>query len=373
MDIKSPNIILIGGMPGNGKSTLSINLHKNIQYSHLLHSDIFFYDMPDIDNISPICCIYTYCNKPEFNYAKFLNIIVTKINKIIDDNIYINSIILDGYVFYKFKNFEKDLEKQFKNVYYLQSTKTHTGFNIEYNNNIICENSFSEDLNIDGLILEQIKNKIYNKEKLIKDIKYQTFDFHNVQKDSNSQNKLLKSNLLNIDLSNKTVMDIGCNSGYFCFKFAEKNAKTIYGIDNNKMFLEQAYEINKCFYNFNNIIFKNDNFFDIKFDTKFDLIFCASVYHYFSNEQKVSFFKKCYELLNKNGILVIEIELYPENSESKLYEYPRGDNSILTYPSLLFIQNTISSLFNIKTYNESVKQSGSAFNRYFFLLEKINS
>ena len=81
-----------------------------------------------------------------------------------------------------------------------------------------------------------------------------------------------------IEVEDKTVLDIGCNTGYISFRLAEKGAKYILGIDNDSKVLEicdlikevdqanniEFVEANKRDFNSDNPVINNPNFpFDI--------------------------------------------------------------------------------------------------------------
>lgn len=82
--------------------------------------------------------------------------------------------------------------------------------------------------------------------------------------------------LMNLgDLTGKSVLDIGCNSGQICFKVKELGASRVVGIDINKKRLNQARtlaEILKL-----DIEFKEIGILECEKLRQFDVVFCISV------------------------------------------------------------------------------------------------
>ena len=152
-----------------------------------------------------------------------------------------------------------------------------------------------------------------NVTKILEKSHYQTFDLiPGDKRDSDSKGKFECSKLSNYNLEGKTILDIGCNAGYFLFKLLDKNPKQLVGIEIGEKFVQIANDLNREIYKSSIIEFILGDFFTHQFSQKFDLIICFSTFHYFKDNQL--FFDKCYELLNEGGILLLEVEEYPENS-----------------------------------------------------------
>jgi len=78
-----------------------------------------------------------------------------------------------------------------------------------------------------------------------------------------------------IKFQNKTVIDIGCNSGQYCF-FAKKNAASrVVGIDLDEKRIQQAkiLSANECL----DVDFFNDSFEKASELGRFDIVFCFAV------------------------------------------------------------------------------------------------
>jgi tRNA (mo5U34)-methyltransferase len=81
------------------------------------------------------------------------------------------------------------------------------------------------------------------------------------------------------DLTGKTVLDIGCNAGFYSMEMKRRGAERVVGIDSEDMYLEQARfaaEVNGL-----DIEFRNLSVYDVaRLGEKFDLvIFMGVLYH----------------------------------------------------------------------------------------------
>lgn len=203
---------------------------------------------------------------------------------------------------------------------------------------------------------------------------YQTFDFLGEgMKASNSAEKYDLSRLTTFDLENKNVLDVGCNAGYFMFKLLGKNPNWIMGIDVHRPFIDIARRINEECFQSNRLDFHVGDFFQYKFslDKMFDLIYCFSTFHYFYEQQQL-FIDKCYELLNKDGILLVEIEENPDQGEAKIFSPPRpADGKSYFYPNPAMVKEWTKGIFKIVDKYVSVKQNGSVYERQFYVFQKL--
>jgi len=98
---------------------------------------------------------------------------------------------------------------------------------------------------------------------------------------------------------NSKILEIGCSHGNLLKKL--ENDYTTYGIDISSYAIEEAKKnCSKTILEICN--FEDQNCFD---NTNFDLIIAIDVFEHFYEPQKV--IKRCYQLLNKNGYLIIKI------------------------------------------------------------------
>jgi SAM-dependent methyltransferase len=203
---------------------------------------------------------------------------------------------------------------------------------------------------------------------------YQTFDFlGDRKKGSNSGKKYELSKLEEFDLYGKTCLDVGCNAGYFLFRFLGRDPKILIGIDLGKRFIDIANELNREHFKSDILTFICGDFFSFDFKEKFDLIICFSTFHYLVGKQK-DFLDGCFNLLNVEGILLLEVEEYPKNDVPDINHDPRPydkDKIRLDYPNNLKMREFVSGKFDILDRYISVKQTGELYGRYFYKLQKI--
>lgn len=109
---------------------------------------------------------------------------------------------------------------------------------------------------------------------------------------------------------NAKILDVGCGTGELVIDLS-KIGYDSQGIDFSKAMIKKAREQaikNKI----QKEIFICESFFDYKFNKKFDMISANGFIEYISEKELEKFLIKSYELLSKNGILII-------NSRNRLF------------------------------------------------------
>lgn len=105
------------------------------------------------------------------------------------------------------------------------------------------------------------------------------------------------------NLSNKSIIDLGCGNGCMSRYFIESGAKKVLGLDISNNMLNEAKEINAL----DNITYQNlplENLDAI--DQKFDIAYSSLAFHYIEDFEKL--IKDIYNLLNDDGILLFSQE-----------------------------------------------------------------
>ena len=105
------------------------------------------------------------------------------------------------------------------------------------------------------------------------------------------------------DLTNKTILDLGCGFGEHCKGFVESGAKKVIGIDISEKMLEIAKQENadsKITY----INMPMENIFELT--EKFDIVISSLAFHYV--EDFAGVVKNVYNLLNENGTFIFSQE-----------------------------------------------------------------
>lgn len=160
-----------------------------------------------------------------------------------------------------------------------------------------------------------------------------------------------------LNLKDKTILDIGCNNGYFLFKSIEKKPKLAYGID-------PVYRYYLQYFFIKNILYKEHTnlFFDllgvedlILFKKKFDMIFCMGIlYHH---RDPIGILRNIHQSLNTGGEVLVDCQGIEGNKSYCLFVEKKytNANGFWFLPTLSALENWLkrSGFRDIKTiYNE---------------------
>lgn len=105
------------------------------------------------------------------------------------------------------------------------------------------------------------------------------------------------------DLTDKTVLDLGCGYGHNCIDFVKKGAEKVVGIDISEKMLAVA----KAESSNEKIEYLNMSMTDISgLNNKFDFIYSSLAFHYV--EDFNTFAKDMFSVLNKGGYLLFSQE-----------------------------------------------------------------
>jgi SAM-dependent methyltransferase len=180
--------------------------------------------------------------------------------------------------------------------------------------------------------------------------KYQSFPGE--PGDSNSLEKLESLKLP--DLSGKSVLDIGCNSGFFSGYAKFSGAYQVDGIDFNTNAIQEAKDR-----------FKDCNFLVGNFEElprkKYDCILFLSAIHYAKDQEELirSIIKNN---LNDDGLLVLEIGVVDDRSPPKWFEIDRGiDKRLFCNWAML---DKILATYAWKIVSKSATQRGDPTPRF---------
>lgn len=197
-------------------------------------------------------------------------------------------------------------------------------------------------------------------------IRYQSFEDLKIKNTSNSP---VKFKIIDLPISGN-FLDIGCNCGYFCFKFGEKYKVKCLGIDKAKSLIEVANQLNKEVYKLDNVSFTCSDFFEFDFQEKYDTIICFSTFHYFRNKQ-TNFLKTCKKIMTDDGILIIELGI-SENGGNKEYvqKFARAADKGVPchFPNKFTFQKWANEAeFKIKEIKKSIQID--KIPRFFYILQ----
>ena len=126
----------------------------------------------------------------------------------------------------------------------------------------------------------------------------------------NQRNQYVKKIAFNFLTKNAKTLDVGCGTGELVLELLKSNYDA-QGIDFSKSMIKKAENL-AAKNNFKKNVFIHESFFEYKFDKKFDLISANGFIEYISEDELKKFLVKSYQLLSKNGILVI-------NSRNRLF------------------------------------------------------
>lgn len=131
------------------------------------------------------------------------------------------------------------------------------------------------------------------------------------------------------DLTSKSVLDIGCNEGFFCNEAIKRNARRVVGIDANRKFLDEAIRRYKT----DNSEFQLRSWHDLP-DEKFDMIVWSSAMHY--ELDPVTVLTSIADRLSPDGLFILECGVHFATTKEMIYVV-RHDGG-LWYPTQRFIE-----------------------------------
>ena len=155
-------------------------------------------------------------------------------------------------------------------------------------------------------------------------------------------------------LRGKTVLDVGCNAGFFCGWAAFQGAAKVRGIDSSPAFIDQA-----------KLWFEDCSFACMSWEDlgpeKYDLILCLSAIHYAKDQQNL--LDMLMSRLNPGGLLVLELGIAPGEAA----EFVPVKRSIDTrfFPTKAKLQAMLAP-YTFKYIGPSVDQAGDPLPRYVY-------
>jgi hypothetical protein len=365
-----PDVFLVSGMPGNGKSWFAINYSNTISNTVIFHIDVLFSyireEFPDEDGIKETFDIFRYINSIHFNKESFLRLFREKFLAFMVDKIKCNSIIIEGYVcdilYEEIKQTIKSLYN-FENFYNIVCKLDQIGYGVLLNGNHI---GYANQKNYDKII-RNIHSIIIEQKNIIRNTTYQQYPWiTNIN--SKSEEKYEKS-IKSCNFVGKTFIDFGCNSGWFCFRAKERGSLKTLGIDRGENWIKLANDINCSIYNYGNMEWYFCDIFDFSVETTYDIIFCASTFHYFGEKQK-QFIELIHKMSDEKSEVFLEVEISPKKDVDIDWASRNSDSCPMAYPTMSGFLNMVNGLFKIESTTESAFQPGSLYTRYFFKMRK---
>ncbi len=151
-----------------------------------------------------------------------------------------------------------------------------------------------------------------------------------------------------------SVLDIGCNEGFFCGEALKQGARRVVGIDMNNGFLERARK------RFPEGKFIQGSWWNLP-PEKFDVIFFLSAIHYEPRQRAL--LEKLAQHLTPTGTLVLECGAIP-GIANKAWQTVRRADGVRRYPTFPMLRLELLRPFATRFMGESVMQSGDPVRRY---------
>jgi SAM-dependent methyltransferase len=189
---------------------------------------------------------------------------------------------------------------------------------------------------------------------------YQTFEGEE-EKTSPSAAKLETLRLP--PLEGLSVLDLGCNEGFFSLHAYRNGARRVLGIDKNSWSLEKAktraldYEsLEKA----KTLEFRHSSWWELP-EEKFDLILFLSAVHYEPEQKRL--FDFLLSRLTDNGLLVLECGMIQGYPLHYWLDVERGNNP-LRFPTQEYLYNTLLSSYAVRPVGKSPPLGGENVTRY---------
>lgn len=160
------------------------------------------------------------------------------------------------------------------------------------------------------------------------------------------------------DLSGKSVLDVGCNEGFFCGFAKFSGASRVLGIDQSEEFIGRAKR------RFPDCEFKTQTWDNLP-EESFDIIFMLSAIHY--AEDQPGLIEKLVDRLKPNGLLVLEMGVV----DSANLEWVTVERSIDSrqFPTMGLLP-TLLQKYAWKWMTHSVAQAGDPIPRSVIHISK---
>jgi len=196
---------------------------------------------------------------------------------------------------------------------------------------------------------------------------YQKIHINDVKIDGTDRMKDYKWMLSN-KVKGKTILDIGCYTGFFSLQSLYEGAKYCLGIDLSPTPLRIANDI-KNRLKFKDVDFLQKNFYNYKTDKKFDFVLCLNILHHIANEKNIETFLNKMDLLsNERMFFMISPPTKHQMNNNILYVEEKNHKGVL---KSRISPKYIESFFN--KYKVKYKNSMTVGNgdRYIVEVNKV--
>jgi len=154
------------------------------------------------------------------------------------------------------------------------------------------------------------------------------------------------------NLEGKSVLDLGCNEGFFCIEAVKRGATRVVGIDKNPEFLEKARQRAP------GVTFLEQSWQDLPAE-KFDLILLLSALHY--EDQPREFLRRVSDHLEDDGLLILEVGI--ANVPGMTRMWTQRTNTVF-HPTWEMLHSRYLERFAFRVIGRSVDQPGDPVPRW---------
>lgn len=176
------------------------------------------------------------------------------------------------------------------------------------------------------------------------------------EKGDSSSNEKLAAIKLPSDLSGKSLLDIGCNEGFFCAAALQRGASRVVGIDVNPELVRKAQN------RIPGAEFHAKSWWEIGSE-KFDYILFLSAIHYEPEQKRL--LRRLLESLKPDGTLILEAGAEPDYYKSEWKWVVRHDG-LVRFPTFSLLFDDLLDGYSVRDMGKSVMQSGDPQPRYVF-------
>ena len=140
--------------------------------------------------------------------------------------------------------------------------------------------------------------------------------------------------LLPRDLSGKTLLDVGCNAGFYAFEAKRRGAKRVLGVDGQRQHVRQGLFVRKVLGL--EVEFRRHNVYELSPRTvgQFDITLALGLLYHLKHP--ILALENLYQVTKE--LLIIETAIMPPERTPDSFVHPLGETQMLLHP-LAFVEN----------------------------------
>lgn len=136
------------------------------------------------------------------------------------------------------------------------------------------------------------------------------------------------------DLAGKTVLDVGCNAGFYSFEAKRRGAKRVLGVDGQRQHVRQGLFVRKVLGL--DVEFRRVNVYELnpRITEQFDITLALGLLYHLKHP--ILALENLYQVTKE--LLVIETAIMPPERTPESFPHPLGEQQMLLHP-LAFVEN----------------------------------